>query len=407
MNCRSCGTKLNKVFVNLGAMPLSNRYKTVSDIDGIEKSYPLRVFICETCWLAQVEDFVKAEDIFDCQYPYFSSCTSDFVNHAREYVSMITEKLQLDSNSLVYEAGSNDGYLLQFFKDKGIPCCGIDPSESVSRIAINKGIETRIEYFTSLEASHIAQTKGKADLFIGNNVVAHTQNINDFIQGIKIILTPNGVATLEFPHLLKTMKNIEFDTIYHEHFSYFSLTSISSVLNRNFLKIFKVEEMDIHGGSLRVYITHSESNVKTEQSVLNVLSDEKKFGLENIETYLCFQEKIDELCKDFLNFITIKKSEGSKIIGYGAAAKGNTLLNYCGIDKTVIDFVADVTPMKIGKILPQSKIPTVDESMILESKPDYIVILPWNWKDSIINRLSYCRRWGAKFVIAVPELKVF
>lgn len=369
--------------------------------------FPLCVYVCESCLLVQIDECAVSHDIFNAGYVYFSSYSSAFVKHAEEYVQHITEMLALDKESMVYEAASNDGYLLQFFKKKGIPCCGIEPSKSVADVAIKKGIPTEVEFFTASFASQLSLEKGKADLFLGNNVMAHVPNLNDFIAGIKFILKPSGVATLEFPHLLHLIERLEFDTVYHEHYSYFSLLTLQTAFQRHGLKIFQVKELAVHGGSLRIYVTHSDSPRAIDTTVLKVLRDEQQLGLDTMEAYSGFQVKVDSLCRDFIQFLVEKKREGAKIAGYGAAAKGNTLLNYCGIKPHLMDFVSDITPAKQGKFLPGSHIPVYGEGKLMEEKPDYIVILPWNWKDSIIQRLDFTRQWGAKFITPIPNVEMF
>ncbi len=407
MKCRSCGHILNRVFLNLQHSPPSNSFLTAEMLAQPETYFPLCVYVCECCLLVQIDECAVSHDIFNAGYVYFSSYSAAFVKHAEEYVQHITEMLSLDKESMVYEAASNDGYLLQFFKQKGIPCCGIEPSKSVADVAMKKGIPTEVEFFTASFASQLSRIKGKADLFLGNNVMAHVPNLNDFIAGIKFILKPSGVATLEFPHLLHLIERLEFDTVYHEHYSYFSLLTLQTAFQRHGLKIFQVKELEVHGGSLRIYVTHSDSPRAIDSTVLKVLRDEQQLGLDTMDAYSGFQVKVDSLCRDFIQFLVEKKHEGAKIAGYGAAAKGNTLLNYCGIKPHLIDFVSDITPAKQGKFLPGSHIPVYGEEKLKEEKPDYIVILPWNWKDSIIQRLDFTRQWGAKFVTPIPSVEMF
>ncbi|MCL1920678.1 MAG: class I SAM-dependent methyltransferase [Kiritimatiellaeota bacterium] len=407
MNCRSCGHLLGHSFLNLQHSPPSNSFLTEEMLGMEEPYFPLNVHVCERCFLVQIDEYAASRSIFNAGYVYFSSYSEVFVKHASDYVSHITGLLGLYGGSMVYEAASNDGYLLQFFKAQGIPCCGIEPSKSVADVALAKGIPTEVEFFTASFASQLAQRKGKADLFIGNNVMAHVPDLNDFIAGIKFILKPDGVATIEFPHLLHLMRNLEFDTIYHEHYSYFSLLAVQGAFTRHGLKTFHVEELPVHGGSLRVYVAHAESPRAVDETVGNVLADEMRSGLGVIETFAGFQDKVDALCRDFLHFLVTQKKAGKKVAGYGAAAKGNTLLNYCGVRPYLLDFVADITPAKQGKFLPGSHIPVYGEEAIAERKPDYIVILPWNWKDSIAQRLDYTRAWGAQFVTVIPSVTVF
>jgi hypothetical protein len=407
MKCRSCGHILDRVFLDLQHSPPSNSFLTADMLAKPETYFPLCVYVCEKCLLVQIDECAVSHDIFNAGYVYFSSYSEAFVKHAQEYVSHITEMLSLNKDSMVYEAASNDGYLLQFFKQKGIPCCGIEPSKSVADVALKKGIPTEVEFFTASFASQLSLVKGKADLFLGNNVMAHVPNLNDFIAGIKFILKPTGVATLEFPHLLHLVERLEFDTIYHEHYSYFSLLTLQTAFQRHGLKIFQVKELPVHGGSLRIYVTHSDSPRTMDASVQKVLEDEKQWGLDTMAAYSGFQVKVDSLCRDFIQFLLEKKREGAKIAGYGAAAKGNTLLNYCGIKPHLMDFVSDITPAKQGKYLPGSHIPVYGEEQLEKQKPDYIVILPWNWKDSIVQRLAFTRQWGAKFVTPIPNVEIF
>lgn len=407
MNCRSCGHELKHIFLNLQNAPPSNSFLDKMQLTKMEPAFPLCVYVCEKCFLVQIDEYALSENIFNAGYVYFSSFSEEFVRHAKCYVDHITRLLKLNEDSLVYEAASNDGYLLQFFLERNIPCCGIEPSESVAKMALEKGIPTEIKFFNASNASLLAEKKGYADLFIGNNVMAHVPNLNDFIAGIKIILKPDGVATLEFPHLLKLIERNEFDTIYHEHYSYFSLLAVRSAFLRHGLNIYHVEKLAVHGGSLRIYVAHlSSSTHLIKPSVAEILCQERAMNLDQLSSYSGFQPKIEKLCLDFIDFLVQEKKKGAKIIGYGAAAKGNTLLNYCGIKSYLIEFVADITPAKQGKFLPGSHIPVYSEEAILEYKPDYIIILPWNWENAILQRLEYVREWGAKFVTAIPQLKI-
>ena len=407
MICRSCGKEIGHVFLDLQNSPPSNAFLTEEMLSQVEAYFPLCVYVCDECFLVQIDECAMSSDIFNAGYVYFSSYSEVFVKHAQDYVEHITELLDLNDSSMVYEAASNDGYLLQFFKEKGIPCCGIEPSKSVADVALSKGIPTEIEFFTASSASQFAYKKGYADLFLGNNVMAHVPDLNDFIAGIKTILKPTGVATIEFPHLLHLIQKIEFDTVYHEHYSYFSLLAVQTAFKRHGLEIFHVDELPVHGGSLRIYASNIEAAREVDETVRKVLDDEINMGLDDLSSYTGFQSKVDSLCRDFIKFLISKKEEGAKIVGYGAAAKGNTFLNYCGIKPYLLDFVSDITPAKQGKFLPGSHIPVYDEDKIKEYKPDYIVILPWNWKDPIIKRLEFAREWGAKFITAVPEIKIY
>jgi 2-polyprenyl-3-methyl-5-hydroxy-6-metoxy-1,4-benzoquinol methylase len=406
MICRCCGRDVSHVFLDLHASPLANAFLTKDDLARAEPYYPLCVYVCDHCFLVQIDAAKASEDIFNSGYVYFSSCSEAFVRHAADYVNGITPLLGLNEKSLVVEAASNDGYLLQHFKARGIPCLGVEPSDSTANVAKRKGIDTIVEFFTDAMAVEIVATRGHADLFIGNNVVAHVPNLADFLAGIATLLKPGGTATLEFPHLLNLIRNVQFDTIYHEHFSYFSLLSIAEAMRRNGLFIYRVDVMPVHGGSLRIYCAKAGSTRAVEASVGRVLADEVRAGLDRVETYAGLQGKVEALCRTFIEFICREKTKGAKIAGYGAAAKGNTLLNYCGIKPYLIDFVADITPAKVNKFLPGSHIPVYGEEKIAECKPDYVVILPWNWEKEIKDRLQFIGAWDGKFVTAIPKLTV-
>ncbi len=407
MICRSCGNPLSHVFLDLGHAPPSNAFLAAADLERPEAYCPLKAYVCERCLLVQIDECATAPDIFNAGYVYFSSYSEAFVRHARKYVGEIRAELELTAASMVYEAASNDGYLLQFFQQAGIPCCGIEPSRSVAEVAMAKGIETEVEFFNAGTASLLTQKRGYADLFIGNNVMAHVPNLNDFIAGIRIILKPGGVATIEFPHLLHLIDRLEFDTIYHEHYSYFSLLAVRHAFHRHGLEIFHVEEFDVHGGSLRIYAARMEAGRRPDQSVDRVLEKEKAHGMDRIEAYGGFQCRVDRAARDFIDFLVAMKKSGKRVIGYGAAAKGNTLLNYCGVKPYLLDCVVDITPAKQGKYLPGSHIPVGDESEIARRRPDYVVILPWNWAPQIVERLAFVREWDAKFVTAIPEIRIF
>jgi len=406
MICRCCGSEVRRVFLDLGASPAANSFLAADGLDRPESYYPLVVHVCEACHLVQIDEEKAAAEIFNAGYVYFSSSTEAFVRHAQRYAEAITAELGLGAGSLVVEAASNDGYLLQHFKAMGIPCQGVEPSASTATVAQAKGIDTLVEFFTTALGRKIAAERGPADLFVGNNVVAHVPNLADFLGGIAAVLKPTGTATLEFPHLLNLIRDVQFDTVYHEHFSYFSLLAMAEALRRNGLYARKVEEVPVHGGSLRVYCAKEGSGIPVEESVAKVLDDEIRAGLDKTETYTGLQARTDTLCRDFLAFLCREKAAGATIAGYGAAAKGNTLLNYCGVKPFLMDFVADVTPAKQGMFLPGSRIPVLPESAIFERKPDYVVILPWNWEAEIRARLSGISAWGGRFVTAVPELRI-
>ena len=404
--CRFCSSQLKKIFVDLGTTPLSNSFLKSQNLDKPEKKFPLKVFVCEKCLLVQVPEFETPNEIFS-DYAYFSSYSKSWLKHAEKYADMIIKKNHLTKNSLVIEIASNDGYLLQFFKKREIQILGIEPAANVAKVAIDNGIKTLIEFFGEKLAKKISNENTKADLIIGNNVLAHVPNINDFIKGMSILLKSEGTINMEFPHLLQLIKNKQFDTIYHEHFSYFSLSVVKKIFEFHNLTIFDVEEISTHGGSLRIYVKHQKNNkIKIEDSVNHILNSEEKFGMSEINTYLEFSEKIKHLKKEIKKFFKETKVKKKKVICYGAAAKGNTLLNYCQIGKENIEFVVDNNQYKQGLYLPGSHLQIKDPNKILEVKPDFVFILPWNIKNEIMDEIEYIRDWGGKFVIAIPEIKI-
>ena len=402
MNCRFCKTELKDIFVDLVNAPASNSYLTKEQLDEPEVFYPLKLFVCEQCKLVQIDEYKKSDDIFDANYAYFSSMSSSWVAHAKSYVEMIVNKQKLNFDSQVIEIASNDGYLLQFFKSKDIPCLGIEPTKSTADVARSKGIEVIEDFF----GERLAKTLPKADVILGNNVLAHVPDINDFVKGLKVTLKQNGIITMEFPHLLNLIEKSQFDTIYHEHFSYLSLLTTITIFKAHGLQIYDVEELATHGGSLRIYATHSENNTPMSLHVSTVLDKETFANLGSLKGYLDFQQKANKVKYDFLNFLLQAKAENKKVVAYGAAAKGNTLLNYCGIKNDLIDFVVDKAPLKVGKYLPSSHVPIVMEHKIKELKPDFVVIFPWNIKEEIIEQLSYIKEWDGKFVVAIPDLEI-
>ena len=404
-NCRFCNSNLNKIFVDLGDSPLANSYLKESDFHN-EKFYPLCIFLCEKCFLVQLEELQTPENIFS-DYAYFSSFSSSWLKHAKDYVDMIIPTLLLDEHSLVVEIASNDGYLLQNFTAKKIPVLGIEPAQNIAITAIKKNISTLIEFFNSKLANRLVIEGKTADLIIGNNVFAHVPCLNDFVTGLKILLKPNGVITLEFPHLLQLIQNNQFDTIYHEHFSYFSLITAKKIFEHHGLKIFNVEELCSHGGSLRLFITHNENNMIHETRNVNLILDKEKiFGLTKIDTYNNFLKNINQVKSNLVNFLEKAKKNSKHTICYGAPAKGNTLLNYCKISKTLIDYTVDKNPSKQGLFLPGTHIPIFSPEKIIETKPDFILILPWNLQNEIMEEIKFIREWGGKFVIPIPEVKI-
>lgn len=407
MNCRHCNHTLKHVFCDLQTCPPSNAMVKPSEINHPETYFPLKVFVCEKCWLVQVDELEKADAIFNSDYTYFSSYSTSWLQHAKAYTDYMTNRFGFNSESLVVEVASNDGYLLQYFKEKNIPVIGVEPTANTAKVSIEKGIENIVDFFGSNLATN--QLQGKADLILGNNVLAHVPDINDFVKGVKIALKPNGVNTFEFPHLLQLVQHNQFDTIYHEHFSYLSLTNLTKVFEEQGLEIFDVQELKTHGGSLRIFTKHKEDNSKTvEASVQEMLLKEKNAGVDSLEYYQNFQSKVENIKYDFTEFLINQKKAGKKVVGYGAAAKGNTLLNYCGIKgNDLISFVCDASPYKQNKLLPGSRIPVVAPSAIDDAKPDFIIIFPWNLKQEVSEQLRHARDWGCKFVIAIPNLQIF
>lgn len=407
MNCRHCQNKLTHVFCDLQTCPPSNAMVNMERVNHPETYFPLKVFVCEKCWLVQVDEIEKAEAIFNEEYTYYSSFSTSWLAHAKKYTDDMTERFGYDSNSLVVEIASNDGYLLQYFKEKNVPVLGVEPTANTAKVAKEKGIETIVDFFGSRLAED--KLKGKADLILGNNVLAHVPDINDFVKGVKYSLKSNGVNTFEFPHLCKLIEFNQFDTIYHEHFSYLSLTAVKKIFEAQGLEIFDVEELSTHGGSLRIFTKHKEDNSKKiEQSVADLLQREKELGVETTEYYQEFQNKVDKIKYDFLKFLIEQKKANKKVIGYGAAAKGNTLLNYCGVKgNDLINFVVDASPYKQNKLLPGSRIPVYGKVKIEQYKPDFVIIFPWNLKEEINAQLSYTKEWSAKFVVTIPELYIF
>ena len=407
MNCRHCNAPLVNVFCDLQTCPPSNAMVKAEQLNHPETYFPLKVYSCDKCWLVQVDELEKAEAIFNEEYTYFSSFSTSWLAHAKQYTDEMVNRFGFNQNSLVVEIASNDGYLLQYFKEKGIPALGVEPTANTAKVAIEKGIETIIDFFGSNLAEE--KLKGKADLILGNNVLAHVPDINDFVKGVKIALSPTGVNTFEFPHLCQLVAFKQFDTIYHEHFSYLSLIAIKSIFEQQGLEVFDVQEIPTHGGSLRIFTKHKEDTSKiVEASVALLLQKEADLGVNTTEYYQNFQSKVDHIKYDFTSFLIEQKRAGKKVIGYGAAAKGNTLLNYCGIKgDDLINFVVDASPYKQDKYLPGSRIPVVGKAQIEAFKPDYIIIFPWNLKTEIAEQLAYTKEWGAKFVVAIPELIVF
>ncbi len=406
MKCRHCSSSLEHVFLDLGFAPPSNAYLSRKELHTSEIYLPLKVFVCDNCWLVQTEDYSCSEELFTKDYAYFSSISSSFLEHASNYCKMIIQRLNLNEKSFVIEVASNDGYLLRNFIEARIPCLGIEPTDSTAEAAEALGIPVIREFFGKTFAQENFDKK-KADLILGNNVFAHVPDINDFVDGLKLTLKVQGTITLEFPHLLSLIQMNQFDTVYHEHYSYLSLQTVVEVFKRAGLRIFDVEELSTHGGSLRVFGCHADDDRPNSHNVETILEMESNAGLRSLKTYTDFQSNADKVKDDLLSFLVEKKRQGKKVIAYGAAAKGNTLLNYAGIKPDLLELVCDAAPSKQNKYLPGSHIPILDPSYLENLDVDYVLILPWNLSDEISQELDYLRNKGTKFVSAVPKLKIF
>jgi SAM-dependent methyltransferase len=407
MKCRHCGSELELPLVDLGSAALSNAYLTVQTLKAPEKWFPLRVLVCERCWLVQTEDIAQAEELFNADYAYFSGFSSSWLAHCERYVTDMVARFRLDADSHVVEVAANDGYLLQYVQALNIPCTGVEPTASTAAGARAKGIPIVEDFFGVRLARELAVQGKHADLTVANNVLAHVPDINDFVAGFAVLLKPQGVATFEFPHLLKLIADSQFDTIYHEHFSYLSLTSVDRIFTANGLTVFDVEEHPTHGGSLRVFAQRSDTGRHSRDAKVDELLDrECQVGMTTAPYYAGFQAKTDKVKNDFLLFLLDARRQGRSVAAYGAAAKGNTLMNYAGIRPDLISFVADRNPAKQGKYMPGSRIPITDELRLKSAKPDYVVILPWNLKAEVMQQLEYIRAWGGRFVTAVPHLEV-
>tara|TARA_B100000745_G_scaffold292300_1_gene233010 strand:+ start:1288 stop:2520 length:1233 start_codon:yes stop_codon:yes gene_type:complete len=405
-SCRFCSSSLNRIFIDLGKTPLANSFLDESELKKDELIIPLIAYVCEKCFLVQLKESSSPNEIFS-NYAYFSSYSTTWLKHAESYVEMMLENYQFTKDSLVIELASNDGYLLQYFKEKKIPVLGIEPAENVAKSAIKKGIDTRIDFFTKDLALNLKNNQKQADLIIANNVLAHVPELNDFVHGIKILLKDDGLATLEFPHLLNLIEKNQFDTIYHEHFSYFSFLTVINIFKHHELDIFHVQELSTHGGSLRLFVKHkSNDNFSITPEIKNILDKESKAGLDKIDTYTNFTISAEKIKEDLLNFLHDCKKNNKQVIGYGAPAKGNTLLNFCNIDKTLISYTVDKNIHKQGKYLPGIQIPIKSLEEIKKTKPDFVLILPWNLQNEIITEINYIQDWGGKFVIPIPEVKI-
>ena len=407
MQCRFCKTELKHVFIDLVNSPASNSFLTAEQLHEPEAFYPLKVYTCHQCFLVQVDEYKKSDAIFNSDYVYFSSYSTTWLAHAREYTQKMVERFGLNSTSQVIEVASNDGYLLQYFQQRNIPVLGIEPTSNTAKVAIEKGIETLVEFFGVKLANELKAKHIQADLLLGNNVLAHVPDIVDFVKGLKGALKPQGVITMEFPHLMQLVDNNQFDTIYHEHFSYLSFGTVQKIFAAQGLEMFDVEELTTHGGSLRIYAKHAADKSKPVGAAVHaLLQKEADRGMNGLAYYDNFQQKALQVKLNLLEFLIAQKRAGKRVAAYGAAAKGNTLLNFCGVKQDLIEFVVDANPNKQGKWLPASHIPVVNESELKIARPDYVIILPWNLKEEITRQLAYIKEWGAQFVIPIPQLEV-
>ncbi len=403
--CRFCGRELRHTLVDLGMSPLCETYPGPADLNGMEPYYPLHVYVCEGCFLVQLQEYEKAENIFS-DYAYFSSYSDSWLRHARDYCRKMKDRFGLDAGSHVVEVASNDGYLLQYFVELGVPVLGIEPAANVARVAVEKGVPSLVQFFGAALARELAAEGKGADLALGNNVLAQVPDLNDFVEGLEIVLKPGGVLTLEFPHLLELMRRNEFDTIYHEHFSYFSFLTTVRILEAHRLRVFDVEQLPTHGGSLRVYACRASDARPVEPAVQRLLEAEYAAGLNTLEAYRSFAEQVKETKFALLDFLLAARKQGKLVAGYGAPGKSATLLHYCGVTRDLLEFTVDRSPYKQGRFLPGSHIPILHPDAIRERKPDYVLILPWNLKDEIMEQLKFIREWGGRFAVPIPKLAV-
>ncbi|MDE2482508.1 MAG: class I SAM-dependent methyltransferase [bacterium] len=403
--CRSCGADLRTTFVDLGVSPLSNSYVPADALGRMEPYYPLHAFVCDVCFLVQVEAYETPEAIFS-NYAYLSSYSDSWLAHCETYAALAIERLGLEPNAFVVEAASNDGYLLRYFKERGLRTLGIEPARNVAEIARERGIETEAIFLGVASGNDVRGRHGAADLVIANNVIAHVPDVHDFFGGLRALLAPNGTITVEFPHLVRLIEGVEFDTIYHEHFSYYSLFALEALLAKVGLKAVDVDRLSTHGGSLRVWIRHA-SDVRPETAALDALrGEERRFGITDSSTYAAFAERVATRKREIWQFLISAAEAGKSVAGYGAPAKGNTLLNYCGIKPSEIPFTVDRNPLKVGTYLPGSRIPVFSPERLRERKPDYVLILPWNIRDEVTEQVGFIREWGGRFVVAMPRLEV-
>jgi C-methyltransferase C-terminal domain/Putative zinc binding domain/Methyltransferase domain len=405
--CRFCGTPLKHTFVDLGMSPLCESFVPAERVNEMEAFYPLHVYVCDGCWLVQLQEYVSREDIFT-EYAYFSSYSTSWLEHCRKYCDQMVARFGLDAASQVIEVASNDGYALQYFVERGVPSLGIEPAVNVAKVAVEKGVPTRVAFFGRDTARQFVAEGMQADLLFGKNVLAQVHDINDFVGGMKIVLAPQGVITIEFPHLERLVAENQYDTIYHEHFSYFSFLSAQTIFAAHGLTLFDVEELKSHGGSLRIYARHTEDESKPVTERARALAErERAAGTSGLDYYRSFADRVQETKRALLEFLIRARRDGKKVVGYGAPGKGNTLLNYCGIRTDFLDYTVDRNPYKHGRFTPGTHIPIYAPERIAETRPDYIVILPWNLQDEIVAQLAYARAWGARFVVPIPGVRIF
>jgi SAM-dependent methyltransferase len=403
--CRFCRSALGRVFVDLGMSPLCESFLQESELDRMEPFYPLRVWVCDRCFLVQLQEYVSPGEIFT-EYAYFSSYSTSWLKHAKDYTEMAAARFRLGKASRVVEIASNDGYLLQYFVERGIPVLGVEPAANVARAAIERGVPTLVRFFGRAAATDLARDPGPADLIVGNNVLAHVPDINDFVAGLRILLAPRGTVTMEFPHLWRLMDENQFDTIYHEHFSYLSFLTVREIFASHGLRVFDVERLPTHGGSLRVYACYSDDPRAAEPTVEALAAEEESAGFRTPERYGEFGPRVEETKRQLLEFLIGARRRGASVAAYGAPGKGNTLLNYCGIRTDFVEYAVDRNPYKHGRFTPGTHIPIFPPERLRETRPDYILILPWNLKDEILKQLAYTREWGARFVVPIPRVAV-
>lgn len=402
--CRFCAAPLSYTFADLGVAPLSNAFLEEADLSRMEPFYPLHAFVCESCFLVQLDEFEAPERLFS-EYAYFSSFSTTWLEHCRLFVEDVCERLSLGPSSRVVEIASNDGYLLQYFRERGLEVLGIEPAENVAKTAVSRGIPTLTRFFGAELASELAPAHA-ADLLVANNVLAHVPNLNDFVGGLDVLLAAGGTVTLEFPHLLRLVEEVQFDTIYHEHFSYFSFRTAERIFEAHGLAVYDVEEVSTHGGSLRIYARHAEAAPERSARAAGLAERERAAGLEDVATFLRFGDRVEELRREILAFFVEAKKKGATIVGYGAPAKGNTLLNYCGVRTDFLDYTVDRNPWKQGRYLPGTHIPVRAPEAVAETRPDYLFILPWNLEGEIIEQMSFIREWGGRFVTPSPAVRI-